>query len=163
MVSEIRKWKVQKNSVILRYVTWSKTSSGKARNLICQAFIQPYLQLTHSYLVRCNQWWSAVTPKPPDSRIERRTLSPTSHRNFSQIKFWVKLCPCICECTSMNQRSVMLYLDEDSINASVIGWIIPWKIDENANWTVSWRCSVNNTENPLKHERERDWKSELVV
>ena len=39
--------KVQKNSAILKYVTRSKTSSTRARNLISQAFIQPYLQMMY--------------------------------------------------------------------------------------------------------------------
>ena len=39
--------KVQKNSGILKYITRSKTSSTKARNLISQAFIHPYLQMMY--------------------------------------------------------------------------------------------------------------------
>ena len=40
--------KVRKNSAILKYVTRSKTLSVKARNLICQVFIQPYLQMIYA-------------------------------------------------------------------------------------------------------------------
>ena len=43
-----RTQKVQKNSGILKYVTRSRTSSTRARNLISQAFIQPYLQMTYA-------------------------------------------------------------------------------------------------------------------
>ena len=39
--------KVQKNSAILKYVARSQTSSMTARNLISQAFIQPYLQMMY--------------------------------------------------------------------------------------------------------------------
>jgi hypothetical protein len=39
--------KVQKNSAILKYVTRSKTSSKRARNLISQAFSHPYLQMIY--------------------------------------------------------------------------------------------------------------------
>ena len=39
--------KVQKNSAILKYVTRSRTSSTRARNLISQAFIHPYLQMIY--------------------------------------------------------------------------------------------------------------------
>ena len=40
--------KVQKNSTILKYVTRSRTSSARARTLISQAFIQPYLQMIYA-------------------------------------------------------------------------------------------------------------------
>ena len=40
--------KAQKNSGILRYVTRSKTSSARARKIISQAFIQPYLQMIYA-------------------------------------------------------------------------------------------------------------------
>ena len=40
--------KVKKNSAILKYVTRSKTSSARARNLISQAFIHPYLQMMYA-------------------------------------------------------------------------------------------------------------------
>ena len=39
--------KVQKKSAILKYVARSQTSSTRARNLISQAFIQPYLQMIY--------------------------------------------------------------------------------------------------------------------
>ena len=40
--------KVQKNSGILKYITRSRTSSARARKLISQAFIQPYLQMIYA-------------------------------------------------------------------------------------------------------------------
>ena len=40
--------KVQMNSTILNYVIRSKTSAVKPRNLICQPFIQPYLQMIYA-------------------------------------------------------------------------------------------------------------------
>jgi hypothetical protein len=39
--------KARKNSVILKFINRSKTSSAQARRLISQAFIQPYLQLIY--------------------------------------------------------------------------------------------------------------------
>jgi hypothetical protein len=45
--------KVQKNSGILKYVTRSKTSSARARKLISQAFIQPYLQMIYAVWPIC--------------------------------------------------------------------------------------------------------------
>ena len=39
--------KVQKNSGILKYVTRSRSSSTRARKLISQTFIQPYLQMIY--------------------------------------------------------------------------------------------------------------------
>ena len=39
--------KARKNSVILKFINRSKTSSAQARSLISQAFIQPYLQLIY--------------------------------------------------------------------------------------------------------------------
>jgi hypothetical protein len=40
--------KAQKNSGILKYVTRSKTSPTRARNLISQAFIHPYLHMIYA-------------------------------------------------------------------------------------------------------------------
>ena len=40
--------KAQKNSGILKYLTRSRTSSTRARKLISQAFIQPYLRMIYA-------------------------------------------------------------------------------------------------------------------
>jgi hypothetical protein len=40
--------KIENNARLLKYVARSKTSSTKARNLIFQAFIQPYFRMIYA-------------------------------------------------------------------------------------------------------------------
>ena len=86
-----------------------------------------------------------------------------SHLNCSKTAFSAKPCLCISECTSKKKRSSMLYLAEDSTDIFVSGWTLVWQNDGNAIWIVYWTCWTNNTKNELRKERERDWKSGLIV
>ena len=85
------------------------------------------------------------------------------HLSFSKITFWVKPCLCIYECTSMDTHSLMLYLEEDSTSISASGWTLLWTKNENATLIVYRTCWATNTNNELREERERDWKSGLIV
>ena len=85
------------------------------------------------------------------------------HLSFSRITFWVKPCLCIYECTSMNNHSLMLYLEEDSTSISGSGWSLLWTKNENAILIVYRTCWTKNTKNELRKERKRDWKSGLIV
>ena len=57
----------------------------------------------------------------------------------------------------------MLYLEEDWTDIPVTGSTLLWKNEENATWIVYRPCSEKNTRNEMQKERERDWKSALVV
>ena len=79
--------KVQKNSSILKCVTRSKTSSARARNLISQAFIHPYLQMIY-----------AVWPMLSISSIEKieaknRQLSRLIHNRWDATNDEVRWLP----------------------------------------------------------------------
>ena len=112
-----------------------------------------------------------MVTKLRNSRIESTTLPSgdssiklkRSHPNSSRITFLAKLCPCICDCTSKNERSSMLYLEGDWTDIPVTRSTLLWKNDDNAIWIDYQPCSRNNTESELKQSRERDSKSGLVV
>ena len=86
-----------------------------------------------------------------------------SHLNCSKTAFSAKPCLCISECTSKKKRSSMLYLAKDSTEIFVSGWTLLWQNDENAIWIVYRTCWTKNTKNELRKERERNWKSGLIV
>jgi hypothetical protein len=67
--------KVQKNSSILKYVTRLRTSSMRARKLISQAFIHPYLQMIY-----------AVWPRLSVSSIEK--IEAKNRQLFRLIHNW---------------------------------------------------------------------------
>ena len=83
--------------------------------------------------------------------------------NSSKITFWVKPCLCIYGCTSMHNHSLMLYLEEDSASKSGSGWTLLWRKNEPASLIVFRTCWTKNTNNELRKERERDWKSGLIA
>ena len=82
-----------------------------------------------------------------------------SHRNSSQVSFSAKPWLCACECTSMNNRSWMLYFEKNSTNMFVSGWTFLWTKNENATWTVYRTFRTKNTESEVKWACKRDWKS----
>ena len=86
-----------------------------------------------------------------------------SHLNCSKTACSAKPCLCISECALNKKPSSMLYVAEDWTDILVSGWTLLWKNDENAIWIVSRTCWTKNTKNELRKERERDWKSGLVV
>ena len=98
--------KVQKNSAILKYVTRSKTSSTRARNLISEAFIQPYLQMMY-----------AVWPMLSISSIEKieaenRQLSPLIHNWWDATNDEVRWLPNYETAESKAQRSLRRFIDK---------------------------------------------------
>ena len=180
--------KVQKNSSILKYATQSKISSTRARNLISQAFIQHNLQMIYAIwpplptsifdnclvsftigrmrsMTKCDGYQTTRqqnrkhSAPSGDSSIKLKR----SHPNSSKVIFSARPCLCICACTSKSKRLSMLYLEKDSASTSMIGWILPWKINDNATWIVYRFCSIKNAEHEMKQQRERDWKLGLPV
>ena len=180
--------KAQKNSGVLKYVTRSKTSSTRARNLISQAFIQPYLQMIYALwtllsicvIDSCLVSFTAGGMQPMtkfdgyqttrqqnrkhnasfvDSSIKLQRI----HLSFSKITFWVKPCLCIYGCSVMNNHSLMLYLAEDVRSISGSGWTLLRTKNENATWIVYRTCWAKNTRIGKKKELERDWKPGLLV
>ena len=82
---------------------------------------------------------------------------------FSKITFWVKPCQRVYQCSSMNNHSLMLYLEEDSTSIFGSGWTLLWTKNENATLIVYRTWWKKSTENELRKGRESDWKSGLIV
>ena len=98
--------KVQKNSAILKYVTRSKTSSTRARNLISQAFIHPYLQMIY-----------VIWPMLSVSSIEKieaknRQLSRLIHNWWDATNDEVQWLPNYETAESKAQRFLRRFLDK---------------------------------------------------
>jgi hypothetical protein len=98
--------KVQKNSGILKYVTRSKTSSARARKLISNALIQPYLQMIY-----------AVWPMLSLNSIEKieaknRQLSRLIHHWWDAANDEVRWLPNYEKTESKAQRFLRRFLDK---------------------------------------------------
>ena len=63
----------------------------------------------------------------------------------------------------MNNRSLMLFLEEDSTSIFGSGWTLLWTKNANAILIVYRTCWTKNTKNELRIERERDLKLGLIV
>lgn len=98
--------KIQKNSTILKYVARSGTSSTSARHLICQAFIQPYLQLI--YIV-----WPMLSATMIEL-IERkdRQLTRLTHRWMDATTNEVRWLPHYQTAESKAQRFLRRFIDK---------------------------------------------------
>ena len=98
--------KARKNSVILKFINRSKTSSAQARRLISQAFIQPYLQLIY-----------VVWPLLSNSSIDRveatnRQLSRLIHSWFDASNDEVRWLPHYQTAESKAQRFLRRFIDK---------------------------------------------------
>ena len=128
--------KVQKNSAILKYVTRSKTSSARARNLTSQAYIQPYLQMMY-----------AVRPMLSMSSIEKieaknRQLSRLIHNWWDATNDEVRWLPNYQAAESKAQRFLRRFIDkaekisselfEDCILSKAMPMYLRMHIDEEA-------------------------------
>ena len=104
--------KAQKNSAILKYVTRSKTSSTRARNLTSQAFIHPYLEMVY-----------AVWPTVSLSSIEKieaknRPLSRLIHNWWDATNDEVQWLPNYETAESKAQRFLHRVLDKAATMSS---------------------------------------------
>ena len=98
--------KVQKNSAILKYVTRSKTSSARARNLISQAFIHPYLQMI--YVV----WPMLSISSTEKIEAKNRQLSRLIHNWWNANNDEVRWLPNYQTAESKAQRFLRRFIDK---------------------------------------------------
>ena len=104
--------KAQKNSGILKYVTRSRTSSTRARSLISQAFIHPYLQMIY-----------AVWPMSSISSIEKieaknRELSRLIHNWWDATHDEMRWLPNYETAESKAQRFLRRFIDKSETISS---------------------------------------------
>ena len=98
--------KVQKNCAILKYVIRSKTSSARARNLISQAFIHPYLQMM--YVV----WPMLSISSIGKIEAKNRQLSRLTHNWWDATNDEVRWLPNYETTGSKAQRFLRRFLDK---------------------------------------------------
>ena len=155
---------VEKNSAILKYITRAKTLLVKARNLIAQAFIQPYLQMMY-----------AVWPMLSISSIEKieaknRQLSRLIHNWWDATNDEVRWLPNYQAAESKAQRCLQRFIDKaekispELFEDYILGkTMLLWTINDNASWLVCRPCSISNTRTAKKKELGRDCKLGFLV
>ena len=98
--------KARKNSVFLKFINRSNTSSAKARQLISQAFIQPYLQLI--YVV----WPLLSTSCINQVEATNRQISRLIHKWFDASNDEVRWLPHYQTAESKAQRFLRRFIDK---------------------------------------------------
>ena len=100
--------KARKNSALLKFINRSRTSSARARHLISQAFIQPYLQLI--YVV----WPLLSTSSTDQVEATNRQLSRLIHNWFDASNDEVQWLPHYLTAESNAQRFLRRFIDKST-------------------------------------------------